>query len=421
MKRWMMLWISLLLAGGLTLVVVKINQMRPKAEVEKLHPEEVRASGACLQCHTRVTPAITKQFRESSHFKQGVSCLDCHKAVDEQHAFNHNGFKITREVTAGACSRCHIDETKEFLRSRHGVPAWSAVAGIKDFTPEQIAHAAQYHPGNPTERPPNMLAIMEGAGAISNGCGVCHEIGKPNYDGSIGDCTKCHGRHEFGVAMARTPETCGACHMGPDHAQLEIYNESKHGVQFHVRRDKQNLSQSSKDLTVEDQDVPTCSTCHMSGLGALKATHDVGERLSYYLFAPVSEKRPHYDIAQQNMKQVCLQCHATTHVEEFYKRAEETIPSTNEEVKKSLDLEKELRDAGILTPEPFDESIEFLFFNLWHHWGRTIKHGAFMGGADFTQWHGNYELLRDWIEIQEKAEELKSKKTKSIEKTDIDV
>ena len=40
-------------------------------------------------------------------------------------------------------------------------------------------------------------------------------------------------------------------------------------------------------------------------------------------------------------------------------------------------------------------------YDYWHYWGRTAKHGAFMGGADFVQWHGNYELLAKLVELKE--------------------
>ncbi len=36
--------------------------------------------------------------------------------------------------------------------------------------------------------------------------------------------------------------------------------------------------------------------------------------------------------------------------------------------------------------------------------------GAFMGGADFVQWHGNYELLLKMTELQAMAAELRGKK-----------
>ena len=72
----------------------------------------------------------------------------------------------------------------------------------------------------------------------------------------------------------------------------------------------------------------------------------------------------------------------------------------------------QLRDEELLTPEPFDEPIEFLIFDLWHYYGRTAKHGAFMGGADFVQWHGNYELLLKMNELEHMAEELRARKRK---------
>ncbi|HEY2092196.1 MAG TPA: hypothetical protein VGJ81_09920 [Thermoanaerobaculia bacterium] len=60
------------------------------------------------------------------------------------------------------------------------------------------------------------------------------------------------------------------------------------------------------------------------------------------------------------------------------------------------------RDAG---DRPFDEPAEFLYFNMWHYDGRTAKHGAFMGGADFVQWHGNYELATKLVELKKAAAE----------------
>ncbi len=82
---------------------------------------------------------------------------------------------------------------------------------------------------------------------------------------------------------------------------------------------------------------------------------------------------------------------------------------TNEKIRLAQDLIRGLRDDGLLTPEPFDEPIEFLYFDLWHYYGRTTKHGAFMGGADFVQWHGNYELLLKTTELRAMAQELRAK------------
>ncbi len=66
-----------------------------------------------------------------------------------------------------------------------------------------------------------------------------------------------------------------------------------------------------------------------------------------------------------------------------------------------------LRKDGVLTGPPFEKPIDFAYFDLWHYYGRTSKHGAFMGGADFVQWHGNYPLLKSTVEIKAMADEMR--------------
>jgi hydroxylamine dehydrogenase len=168
-----------------------------------------------------------------------------------------------------------------------------------------------------------------------------------------------------------------------------------------------NLAAKPKELTTRDMPVPTCTTCHMSGLEGEKFTHDVTERLSYFLFAAVSDRRPTYRQGETNMKAICLKCHTTPRIEKFYTEAKEVVLSTNTLVREADEIIKKLRDEGLLTPEPFDEPIEFVYFDLWHYFGRTAKHGAFMGGADFVQWHGFYALLTKRTELKRMAEELR--------------
>ena len=173
-----------------------------------------------------------------------------------------------------------------------------------------------------------------------------------------------------------------------------------------------NLNADPKKLTTADMSVPTCTTCHMSGLEGLKVTHDTTERLSYWLFAAVSDKRPTYHRGQDAMKETCLKCHTQPHVDRVYQEAEGVVQATNAKIIEAKTLMAALRQEGLLTPEPFDEPVEFLFFDLWHYYGRTAKHGAFMGGADFVQWHGNYELLLKMTEIKEIAHRLREVRAK---------
>ena len=195
--------------------------------------------------------------------------------------------------------------------------------------------------------------------------------------------------------------------MGPDHSQIEIYEESKHGIMFNAQAALLDLSKSPKQLTTHDMWVPTCATCHMSGINGNKVTHDTSERLSYYLADPITKQRPNYLAAQNNMQQICLQCHTQTLITKVYQQAEKVVSATNQKVADVQAIMDGLRHDGILTGAPFTNRIDFIYFDFWHYDGRTSKHGAFMGGADFVQWHGNYPMLAKRVEIQSIAAELR--------------
>jgi hypothetical protein len=62
-----------------------------------------------------------------------------------------------------------------------------------------------------------------------------------------------------------------------------------------------------------------------------------------------------------------------------------------------------LQSKGLLSAVPFDEPIKFVYFDIWHDYGRTTKFGAWMQGADYSQWHGVYEILRNLAELKSMA------------------
>ncbi len=406
MESFRAVFVAVFIGTALVVAAVLVNGRRPAVETEQASADLVRATGACASCHRDETGAVVTQFERSAHHRAGVNCLQCHGVVEGQTGIEHRGFQISEHVTAKNCAQCHAQQYEEFLRSRHAAPAFAAVAGPEPFTADQVALAERYHPGA-VNRPANELALLEGPTAIRSGCATCHSIGKPNEDGSIGTCTQCHARHQTSVALAREPRTCGQCHMGPDHSQIEIYEESKHGVIFQSMHDDMNLSAPPDELTVEDMSVPTCATCHMSGLEGAGVTHDVTQRLSWWLFAAVSQKRPTYVQGQDAMKAICNKCHVASRTDAYYEAAEAVVQDTNAKVAAAQALVDSLHAEGHLSPAPFDEPAEFVYFDLWHYYGRTAKHAAFMGGADFVQWHGNYELLSKTVELREMAAELR--------------
>jgi hypothetical protein len=197
--------------------------------------------------------------------------------------------------------------------------------------------------------------------------------------------------------------------MGPDHSQIEIYEESKHGVLFNAQSTLMNLNRPSAQLTTHDMWIPTCATCHMSGINGNRMTHDPGERLSFYLADAISKRRPNYQYARTNMQQICVQCHTRPLIDRVYQQAEQVVEVTNQRVAEAKAIMDELRASGALTGAPFTNWIDFVFFDLWHYDGRTAKHGAFMGGADFVQWHGNYPMMQKMVELRSMAAELRAR------------
>src|SRR5438105_524443 len=95
-------------------------------------------------------------------------------------------------------------------------------------------------------------------------------------------------------------------------------------------------------------------------------------------------------------------------IERVYNDAEQVVASTNDKVRDAKAILDGLRKEGVLEAKPFQTPIDFAYFDLWHYYGRTSKHGAFMGGADFVQWHGNYELNVKLVELKKQAEELRA-------------
>jgi hypothetical protein len=61
-------------------------------------------------------------------------------------------------------------------------------------------------------------------------------------------------------------------------------------------------------LTVKDFPAPTCATCHMSGIGSVKGTHDVGERLKWKLAPEIAIIRANGGKNQANMNSGAKWC-----------------------------------------------------------------------------------------------------------------
>ncbi len=394
--------IGVVVVLGVALIILVIGNAGEPVNLEKV---DVLADSTdtCVTCHRTATPGIVDQLSHSTMAAAEVTCRNCHEvAADYPGAVEHEGSYVLAAPTTAKCQKCHEAEVAQFYQSRHSLPAYVAVAGSKDLSPTLLAMYQSIPEGTfAPDKARNAIAVLEGPQITPFACENCHSIGNPAADESVGRCQKCHIRHEFSLEQARKPETCNNCHIGPDHPQWEIYQESAHGILYATMGSTWNWNAEAGNLTVIDFPAPTCALCHMSGFGTNGTTHDVGDRLSWYLFSSISQKRPNWEDNRSHMQSVCFECHNKNFITSMYSGADTATQQVNDWVTASNDLVAPLQKQGLINTANFDEPIDFTYFDLWHYWGRTTKFGTWMQGPDYTQWHGAYPLQETMAELKQ--------------------
>ncbi len=365
--------------------------------IDKSHKSDLEISLSnetltCLSCHKIQTPSIVLQWKSSPHYKNGIGCYECHQAEKKDiDAFYHNGFYIRVVLSPKTCGKCHVQEAKEFMASYHSKG------------------------GKFVESPKNVLGLLTtGVPNAFVGCARCHGskvrldakgrpiagtwpnqgIGRYNPDGTQGSCTACHYAHSFSLKQAREPKTCGRCHQGPDHPDIEIFELSKHGIAWEAHKSEIESKLDRKYLILgkDYYHAPACFTCHMGAtVNGLKTTHDVGSRLSWNLRAPISKHTKNWKEKRSKMEKVCENCHSISWVKDFYKAFDAYVELYNKKfaipAKQILTF---LHKKGVLDAIPFNEQVEWDYWHLWHHEGRRGRQGTAMAAADYSHWQGIY-------------------------------
>lgn len=459
-----LLYIAVLCLSGPPPVLGEPLRQNPSPEITEENRE-------CVDCHRTLAPALVMEWEHSRHAENGIGCVECHTAEKEDvDGWQHEGAYVSALVTPLDCSVCHDREYEEFSRSHHA-KAGEILASLDNVLAEKVAGM----PGNIAD--------------AVNGCWQCHGsiikfkrdasgavlrtgkdqkpvidadtwpnsgMGRLNPDGSKGSCHACHSRHAFEAKLSRAPENCGKCHMGPDHPQIEIYNESKHGIAFYAGRDRMALDTDEEWVLGRDYSAaPTCATCHISSYmtpdGTFTGnTHDVGRRISWTLRPVISSKlnkviysdgfqEDYPDTRQlpevgavvqttekvvqddqlvtqtvprtveriisweqrrEEMKGACRNCHNNTYIDNFYAQFDDLVVLYNEKFAiPAQAIMNDLLADGILNKNaPFEHEVQWVFWELWHHEGRRARHGASMMGPDYTHWHGMYEVSKHFYQ-----------------------
>lgn len=384
---------------------------------------------SCIECHAKKMPGVAEGWKSGRMSHAGVSCYDCHVVEKSSPmASQCEGIKgtdtfISPMVSSKTCSRCHPQEVEEFLKSGHAMLSSSAVCDPKRGGLQKL----MYHFEGSGFMDNAKLDLSTGLtpkgqpayirSARAGGCQMCHgtqvELGPDNKpinetwpggvgtrypDGSVGTCTVCHERHSFSIADARKPEACGACHLGPDHPNIEIYMESKHGQKYLVSGDEWKYDSPPDAWEPGDYAAPTCATCHMSGIGDLATTHNVQERLKWDLMHKKSVirsgNRGDGEKGDKLMRKVCANCHGPTHTNVQRITLDNINELYNKQWAAAVKMKKELADKKLLKKDPWKDGFLELMYYLWHHTGRRARQGAAMNAPDYTHWHGTFQMFQ---------------------------
>ena len=434
-------------------------------------PKAKEINVKCINCHLKENMSLVKQWQHSPHAaaKDGqIGCYNCHAAnKGDILGYEHEGAFIKTILSPKDCGYCHERETKEMTNSHHAT-AGEIMASLDNVVGE-------------------IICSMEDKADAVNGCWQCHGsvikvmtdkngkallnqnkavmldpstwpntgIGRINPDGTKGSCMACHSKHSFRSSVARQPENCGKCHLGPDHPQKEVYEESKHGIAYYSssRLPGQNGMNIMKDgkwvLGKDYYAAPTCSTCHMGAYVQLNGSvapnrHNIGDRISWTLRPKVSEKlnrviltdgtvadvtgeippRPGskakyksyalkdgklkksmtdkqvekvitWEDRRNNMKGVCKSCHGVQQVDNFYTQFDMLVVTYNEKFAKPTQaLYKMAMKDGLIHGSTFHTALGWIWWEIWNHEGRRARHGAAMQAPDYTHWHGMYEVAK---------------------------
>ncbi len=360
------------------------------------------AGRSCVSCHEEANPMMVEYWRTSAHAEEKVSCETCHG----DYASNHDQPAGVRpRVEASVCARCHKEPAKQHFAGKHGVGFRAGQACTRNRPGHQAGQAecgTCHAPdsGLPREKAECARFLAQSPEMQRQGCNACHQVENR--------CDTCHTVHDTNLETARNPSICATCHMGPDHAQYEMWQSSKHGILY---------EQYGTGY------APDCSTCHMPA-----GTHNVSTGISMGLAGqPYPEEVRTKE--RERMVSVCLPCHTKAFSENSLADADAIQKQSKVLLDEAAGIIKSLNDEGLLFPSPAERpahplsgpaldigpqmlyenlsSVEAEFFVMKKFHYVTAYKGAFHQNPDHAHWYGNAPLKLSLSRIRSEAELLR--------------
>ncbi len=245
------------------------HSIKPADELKK-------GNAFCLKCHD--SPAI-KIYEKSVHSelteenKEKASCIDCHSTALHQLSIANFKFNET-------CGKCHSDELKNYISSKHGKSASGLAPKCNDcHNPHDVNGTALKGIKSKIERD-NLI------------CGKCHKKSKitksKKYElikdeihfgswkarglGVVPSCTDCHSPHTLGdffdaniIIGKKLKESCEKCHTRIEGIHKDIVEErqwEKNALNSPICVDCHKPHEIDKKRRVNRFENERCLTCH---------------------------------------------------------------------------------------------------------------------------------------------------------------
>ncbi len=463
------------------------------------------ATQECLGCHESIHPGIVQDWKKSRHaattpkkamaekgpslkvssekppaeyLNTSVGCAECHNMRPEAHkdSFDHNDYKVHTVVTPDDCAACHREEVEQYSQN---IMSFAFKNLDENLLYQDLQHSIL---GTPVMKNGEIVLEQASDETREEACYYCHGtkievgeaqtretsmgemdfpvltgwpnqgVGRVNPDGSRGSCAACHARHGFSMEMARKPDTCKECHIGPDVPAYKVYSSSKHGNIYSSIHEKWDFSTTPWTVG-KDFQAPTCGACHISllvntdGEVVAERTHRMNDRISWRIFGLIYA-HPHPkdpdttkirnkgnyplptdfdggfaseflidkdEIQKRNaaMQSICLSCHSGGWVERHWARFEKTIEETNAKTLAATQIMNEIWNGGYakgpsVGKSPWDEAIEKKWSDVWLFFANTTRFASAMaGGGDYGVYaDGRYHIneriatLKDWLDLR---------------------
>ncbi len=361
-------------------------------------PADYSGRQRCLPCHQRETPGLVKPWASSAHARAKVSCADCH---GEDGASNHPGDGSRSVVDAEICGRCHKKALQQHRASKHGIGfrAGRACTRNRPASPGRNAGCRSCHEKGselPIEQVECARFLAQTPEMQRQGCMACHQVETR--------CDSCHSAHGTDLALVRDPGSCATCHMGPDHAQYEMWKTSRHGVAWALQGEASS---------------PSCVGCHMPG-----GSHDVSQGISMGLggqpYPPEKRRRE-----RTRMVAICARCHTPAFATRQLDDGDAIQRQSKALLNQAAALVKALDAEGLLEPAPEQRPrhplagarleigaqmlyqdlsrAEAIFFRMQKFHYVTAYKGVFHQNPDYAHWYGHAPLQLALSALQSEA------------------